>query len=323
MTAAAGAPVVSRSQGRRDPLGCRSPSERLEACDVEFDLLVEVQPAVGEGTQRITVVATGGGETFQLPVDIAVAAAAGGTVSLEADFPAQRGTTDQTFEFSLELRNDTPQPLTFSRSATGPRGWEVSVRPAGQERAASLTVGARGSQRLTLSATPLSSVEAATYPVSVEAVSGDHVAHADLAVEITGRIELQLAGRDGRLNTTATAGSAHEFPVTLTNSGTAPIGSLSLSGSGPSGWTVAFDPSTVTDLAAGSSAEATAVITPSADAVAGDYVVTLRATGEDASQEIEVRVTVETPPLWGAVGLILIVVAVGALAWVFRRFGRR
>ena len=67
----------------------------------------------------------------------------------------------------------------------------------------------------------------------------------------------------------------------------------------------------------------TAHITPSANAVAGDYQVSMTAANADARQSMDVRVTVETPPIWGIVGILLVVVAIGGLVLVFRRYGRR
>jgi uncharacterized membrane protein len=87
---------------------------------------------------------------------------------------------------------------------------------------------------------------------------------------------------------------------------------------------VTYDPAdTLATLAAGESATVTASIVPSNDAVAGDYVVTFSAAGGDVSDEIEIRVTIETSPLWGFVGIGLIVAVLAGLWWVFRTYGRR
>ena len=57
--------------------------------------------------------------------------------------------------------------------------------------------------------------------------------------------------------------------------------------------------------------------------MAGDYQVSLSASNADANESMDVRVTVETAPIWGIVGILLVVVAVGGLILVFRRYGRR
>ena len=64
---------------------------------------VAVPDDAPESDETVTLTATGGGETATLALDIHVAAQAGGTVSMEADFPTLQGTVDQTFSFSLNL----------------------------------------------------------------------------------------------------------------------------------------------------------------------------------------------------------------------------
>jgi uncharacterized membrane protein len=66
-----------------------------------------------------------------------------------------------------------------------------------------------------------------------------------------------------------------------------------------------------------------ALITPTAKAIAGDYVTTLRANARGESTSATFRVQVATSTVWGIVGAGLIggalLVMVGAVVW----FGRR
>jgi len=289
----------------------------------ELVLDVSVPEEATAGTTTITVVGRDGADTARLPLDVTVVAADGGEVALTTDVPARRGTAEDTFEFSLELQNDTPQQLTFELQAVGPRGWTVSVEPSGEADATSVTVDARGSQTLTLTATPPPQVSEGAFALRADAVAGEQAAGIDLVAEVTGRVEMELTTPDARLNTTATAGAARELDVVVNNLGTAPLVGLGLSGSGPSEWEITFEPATVENVAPGDSAPVTAIITPSANAVAGDYVVTLQATGEGIDQSVDIRVTVETPPIWGIVGVGLIVLTLAGMVWIFRRYGRR
>ncbi len=289
----------------------------------EVTLDVSVPADATEGDSTITLTAKGGGETATLPVTVHVATQAGGKVELKADFPALQGTPDQTFDFTLQLSNDTPQQLTFSLQAAGPQGWQVSAHPSSETTAASVTVDAGSQQGITVTAKPPSDAATGDYPIGLKAVSGDHSAQAQLGVQITGRVEMQLTTPDQRLNTNANAGSTKDFTVTVVNNGTSPLNGVDLSGTGPTDWKVTFDPATIDQVAPNQAMEATAKITPSANAIAGDYVVTLKATSGDTNESIDVRVTVETSPIWGIIGVLLIVAALGGLAWVFRRYGRR
>jgi uncharacterized membrane protein len=67
----------------------------------------------------------------------------------------------------------------------------------------------------------------------------------------------------------------------------------------------------------------TAKITPSSDAITGDYQITFRATGDQANASQDFRFTVETGIEWLLIGLGLIVLVFIGVWWVFRRYGRR
>jgi len=67
----------------------------------------------------------------------------------------------------------------------------------------------------------------------------------------------------------------------------------------------------------------TATITPSADAIAGDYELTITAKGAEATDNVTIRVRVETPQVWWIAGVVLIVAVFAGLYWVFRTYGRR
>jgi uncharacterized repeat protein (TIGR01451 family) len=274
------------------------------------------------GSQRITVTATGGGTSTSLPLDFRVTASAAGEVSLAAQFPQLKGVSTTNFSFSLTLTNDTADDLTFGVVAGGPAGWTVSATVASQAQAATAVVKAGATSAITVTAKAPQDATAGTYPITVDATSGDKTAHADLSIEVTGSYSLTLTTPDGRLNAGASAGGTTDLGVVITNTGTADVENVELSAAPPSGWTVTFEPTTVT-VPANGNVNATAHIKPSADAIAGDYVVTLRSTSPSASATADIRVTIETSLLWGAVGVALIALVLIGLWWTFRRFGRR
>lgn len=289
----------------------------------ELTLTVSVADDATAGTTRITISGSGASGSASLPVDLEVADSGGGTVSIESDYPSLQGTVGTDFQFNLTLHNDTPQQLTFSLDAQGPSGWDVSIQPTGQTRAASVTVDAHGTQRLEVKATPPEQASADTYPIAVAVNAGQYQATSDLAVEVTGSVRMDLSTPDQRLNTNANAGAATDFQVVVTNSGTSTLNDVSLVGTGPTDWDVTFDPEAIPQLAAGDSATVTAHITPSGSAVAGDYQVRLAAQSADTNEALEIRVTVETAPIWGIVGAALILATLAGMVWIFRRYGRR
>src|SRR6476646_1808745 len=245
------------------------------AATVRLDVTV---PATATGaTQRIEVDARAGGATDTLPLDIRVTPNAAGQVSLTTDFPSLKGPSTTTFTFNLTLHNDTSEDLTFTGVATGPDGWTITTQVSSESQAANALVKAGATTPVTITAKPPAAIDAGQYPISVDVTSGSRTAHQDLGVEITGSYSLTLSTVDERLNANATAGATTDLTLVVTNTGTAPITGVTLSATPPSGWTVEFDPATV-DVAPNTPVNVTAHLTPSSDAIAGDYVATLTAT---------------------------------------------
>ena len=84
-----------------------------------------------------------------------------------------------------------------------------------------------------------------------------------------------------------------------------------------------FTPDTVGSLASGDSQIVDVNIIPDHEAIAGDYEITLKANTEQSAGSIKVRVTVETPTVWGWVGIFIILVVIAGVIFIFMRFSRR
>jgi uncharacterized membrane protein len=69
--------------------------------------------------------------------------------------------------------------------------------------------------------------------------------------------------------------------------------------------------------------EIDAVINPPEKTIAGDYMLTFNASSENSNSSIDLRATVETPTIWGIVGIGIIVVVIIGVAVIFARLGRR
>ena len=283
-------------------------------------------PADATGTTRMTLRGTIGSEVVELPLQVRVEADATGDLTLTTDFPSLRGPSSQTFNFNLTLRNDTAEDLTFSVNAQAPTGWTVTANLTGQSQAASAIVQAGSTSGVTVSATPPSAAAAGTYDIEVVAVAGERNITGALQVEVTGSYDLTVSTSDGRLNGRGAAGSTSPLVVTVENRGTAAITNVKLTATAPTGWEVTFDPDTIASLEADATAPTTvnAQVKPSGDAIAGDYTITVTATGDQSTRDtMEIRYTVETNLLWGVIGVALIVAVAGGVWWVFQRYGRR
>jgi uncharacterized repeat protein (TIGR01451 family) len=296
-------------------------TDGTDAASVRVDVDV---PADATGTARMVLTGTAGATQVELPLEIRVQADATGSVTLTTDFPSLRGPSSQTFNFNLTLRNDTAEDLTFSVNAQGPAGWTVEANLTGQSQAASAIVKAGSTSGVTVSVEPASGTPAGTYDIQVVAVAGERNINGALQVDVTGSYDLAVSTADGRLNGRGAAGSASPLEVVLTNSGTAAITNVKLTTSVPTGWDVTFGEDTVASLEPGVPVTVSAQVKPSADAIAGDYNITISATGDQSTRDsIDVRYTVETSLLWGVIGAALIIAVAAGVWWVFQRYGRR
>jgi uncharacterized membrane protein len=291
----------------------------------EVRLDVDVPADATAGTQSLRITGVGGGARDVLTVSIRVDAEAAGDVSLTTSTPVLTGSSDATFSFDLQFQNDTPQDVTLSVTASGPTGWDVSAALTGETQAASTVVEAGASQNVTVTVNAAPDAAAGQYPIAVEATAGDRSVTTDLGIEITGSYSMTLSTPGDLLSASGSAGAATTQAFEITNTGTAPLSEVKLTASPPTGWEVTFDPESLLTIAPGDTGTITATITPSTEAIAGDYVVSFTADAAEGGAEgtAQIRFTVETSPLWALVGLGIIVLILGGLFWVFRTYGRR
>jgi len=291
------------------------------APEVSLDIGVPVDTA--DGTYDIGVAASSGGTSVSLALRVRVSAQAGGEVTLTPEVPGLRVATGETASFNVELRNDTPSDLEFELSSAGPAGWDVTAEPTAEPQATTIQVDSGSTAQVTVAATAPPGVESGQYPVSLQASSPDAQVQTEMIVEIVGSFSIELTTVDQRLSTEVSADGSSEIPLVVTNSGTAPITGIEMTATTPSNWSVTFGEPTIAELGAGQSAEVAATVTPSDQAIAGDYVITFSASSDEANTTVDIRTTVNPSVVWGLVGVALIVLTFVGLAWVFRRYGRR
>lgn len=292
-----------------------------EAPDLTLSVIIPTGTA--DGNFPLTVSADSSGNIATLAIEVVVLGGAGGTVTMTPEYSGVRGPSSETFTFPVDIRNDSPAEVQLELSAEGPIGWVVEARPQTQTQASAITVEPGATTRITVTANPSTTAAAGVYDLRVVARGGGVDAEAPLQVQITGSFDMQISTPDQRLNADVTAGQATQFPVIVFNTGTADLVEVSLDAIPPSGWEVTWDTEVIPTIAAGDFATVNATITPSAEAIAGDYQITFRASSDDANASMEVRTTVSPSAFGGLVGIGLILLTLAALGWVFRRFGRR
>lgn len=293
--------------------------------DAEARLDVSVPGDAAATTQTIRVTGSQPGARDVLAISIRVNAEAAGDITLTTTNPVLTGASNATFPFSLTLRNDTAQDVTVSATGSVPDhpDWDVEAKIAGSEQAASTVVTAGSTTTINVTVTPAENAAAGQYIVAVEAKANERTIQQQLGVELTGSYSMTLSTPNQVLSTSGGAGAAKSQQFIITNTGTAPLENVELTATTPTDWKVSFDPPTAGPIAPNESVTVTAQITPTGEAVTGDYSLTVKAANDQADASQAIRFTVETSPLWTLVTIGIIALILGGLFYVFRTYGRR
>ena len=308
--------------------GSHEVTAAMVAPDSTERLTLELTPPAEAGTagkHEIEVRAAIGDRKIVLPllVSLSKTARAGG-LTLEPELPALRGTPRTTFTYRVEVKNEGAEDGLFNLAAQVPEGFNTRFkRGYGAEEITGVPISAGATENVTLEVEPSHTVAAGRYPVTMEVSGGGLAATTKLSLEVTGTPDVSLAGPQERLSGEAVAGSEATFTFTVANQGSAPATGVDMAATPPQGWKVAFEPERIDTIPPNGASEVDVSITPSERAIAGDYMVTVRASGKDVSEQAQFRVGVQTSTVWGAVGLGVIVAAVLVLGLGIMRYGRR
>ena len=290
---------------------------------VTFNLTLPEE--VEEGVYTVELKAdAGAGDTDTLELEITVNEQETGQSNFTAEYPEQQGASGTSFSFDATIVNNRGTEQSYSLSAEAPSGWTVSFTPSGESsQVASVSVEARGSLGMTVDITPPESVEQGEYTIPCTAVSASDTLDMELIVTITGTYGVSLSTPTGNLSLDAYANAEESVTLSITNTGNVDLSNLNLTSSAPTDWEVEFDESTIETLEAGATQEVTAHITPTSDAMTGDYVTTITVSNDEVSSDAEFRVSVETRTSWGIFAAAIIVVLLIGLRVVFKKYGRR
>ena len=251
-------------------------------------------------------------------------------IELTATHTKLEATAGGSFEFEVKITYMGKEDRIFDLDAMGPKDWLVFITPnyPKDKRIKDIRLEgekAFGETILIHVASPFwLKPEPGEYKITATATSEELTGSIDLTPVITAKYELSLLPATELYNTNVTAGKDNFFSVELRNEGSATIDDITFSSQKPEGWTIEFTPEEVSSLAAGKTKTIDINIKPDAKAIAGDYSVSFRVASEKATAErLEIRVTVETPTIWGWTGVGIIVVVIAGLAFIIMRFSRR
>jgi len=263
-------------------------------------------------------------KTTTLDVTVLEGKKAEEAIKLNTSYPVLRGPSDAKFEFSLEVNNESEKDAVFNLAAVAPEGWEVSFKPAYEDKQiSSLRIKANQNQSVGVAVTPSRQAQAGEYPVKVKVSSGKARAEAELKVMLTGTFKIKALTTSGLLSVATQGGQPANMSLYVRNEGSAPQKEIKFLTFKPENWKVDFKPEKVLNLKPGEVKQVEMNIIPAEDALVGDYSVGVNVEGEKSNSSLEIRTTVKASSTWGWIGVIIILLVIVGLAITFKRLGRR
>jgi uncharacterized membrane protein len=284
-----------------------------------LNLKVDVPLKVNKGAYRFRVVA---GESDFLTLTIVVSEQGTYKTEFTTQQANMEGAANSTFTFQASLKNSTGEEQLYALMANAPRGWNINFK-ANYKQVTSVSIAPNSTTEVTVEVDPPDALEAGTYKIPVRATTSTTSADLPLEVVITGSYGLELTTPRGLLSTTITAGDEKRIELLVKNTGSAELKDVKMEFSAPANWDVVFDPKSVNSLRAGDAAKIFATLKADKKAIAGDYVTNLEAKTPEVTSRASFRVSVQTPMLWGWIGILIILAAIGSVYYLFRKYGRR
>lgn len=297
---------------------------------LDLSLYIKLPKDAAPGEHVLEVSAATVDYAIQADVEIKVAVAGEPAekegLRVSTQYPVLTGPSGTTFVFLVDVENKSKEARTFDLNAKAPPGWIVVFRPEFErtKQISSLRIEGDRTRGVEVEVSSPPDARPGEYPVSVVVSSGDIRESIDLKAVVTGTYELEIGPPPpGRLNFEAALGKENHFTLLVWNKGTARLHGISFTAIKPEGWTVNFNPDRLEILEPDEVRQVDVVIRPGEKTIAGDYSLTLQASGKRVSDKVELRVTVTTPTVWGWVGLGIILAVLAGLGGIFAWLGRR
>lgn len=231
-------------------------------------------------------------------------------------------TAKETFRFNASLTNGNSRSVVYDLQASQPAGWSSSFRVDGMP-VTSFKLDSNKTQDISIELTPSPSVKPGKYAIPVKAVSGQGTLELNLEAVVKGSYAVELTTPTGLLSDEITEGSKKPIYLSLKNEGTLPLDNLELSAQTPTKWNVSFEPAKIDRLDPGSTINVVAHVNVPDKTIAGDYMTNFTVKNNNATANSAYRLTVTTSWLAGWAGVLVILLAIGMVYSLIRKYGRR
>lgn len=230
--------------------------------------------------------------------------------------------TKDPFRYNVSLHNGSGRPQVFELKAKAPEGWIMIFRAEGTQVAA-LRLDSGKTQDMVVEITATPATKPGKYSIPVNAISNGDTLRLDLEAVVKGSYSVELTTPTGRLSDEVTEGSSKQLRLTVVNTGSLPLDGLEFSAQSPTKWSAKFDPSKIERLDPGQTQEVNATLSVPDKTIAGDYVTTFTVKNSYTNANAAFRMAVKTSLLSGWIGIVVILLALGLVYYLIRKYGRR
>jgi uncharacterized membrane protein len=251
-------------------------------------------------------------------------------ITISPAYPTVEAIAGGEFDFSMELLNTGSTTRVFDLRITAPTGWDVYMTPQYEKtnKISSISLkpayGTGTTVNLIATAPFWPLPDPGDYKIKIQAVSENVSGSAVVTARVTAKYILSMVPTLQLYNTNAESGKDNTFSMDIGNLGTATVDNIKFNTTKPDGWSITTKPEKVDKIEALNTQTVELDIKPPKNTIAGDYQISIRATGAQiSSEEVQLRVTVNTPATWQWVGVGIIAVVILGLIVVFMRFSRR
>lgn len=228
----------------------------------------------------------------------------------------------EVFRYNGTITNPSGLEKVYELQASLPPGWSVAYKTEGMQ-VTSINLEPHASKEVSIEITPSYTADAKKHIVPVKVISQGDTTVVNLESVIKGTYKMEIYTQNQVLSGSTTTGSKKEIFVTVKNTGTIALENIELSTQLPSKWESSFDVDKIDKLEPGKTKDIKVNIKVPDKTIAGDYMVNVSAKNNNLDSSLAYRMEVKTSLLTGWIGMLLIVLAVGFIYLLVRKYGRR
>ncbi len=229
---------------------------------------------------------------------------------------------NEAFRYNTTLHNASESNRIYELNANVPAGWIVTYRVEGNQ-VTSVNMEAGKTQDIAIEINATATAAPKKYKIPVVAISNSDTLSLNLEAVVKGSYSITLTTPTGKLSDEVTSGSQKELQLVVKNTGTLPLNDLQVSAQLPPNWESSFEPSSIKQLEPGKTIDVKVILKVPDKTIAGDYAANFTVTNSNSNSQIAFRLLVKTSLLSGWIGILVILLAIGMVYYLIRKYGRR